>query len=169
MPIDLEHDLAAITRQESALMLPVFDAETAWQLGNLVRQIAVERNYRIVIDIRRFGSPYQPLFYTAFPGTTPDNFRWVERKANTVARFHRSSYAMGLRLAQAGVSFSEKYSLPDADYATHGGSFPLAVSGAGIVGSLTISGLTQREDHELAVEALCLFTDRNFDDYRLPS
>ena len=42
-----------------------------------------------------------------------------------------------------------------SDYAPHGGSFPLIVAGAGVIGSVTVSGLPQRADHELVVEALC--------------
>ena len=125
------------------------------------------RNHPVVIDVRRFGQPHQPLFYSALAGTTPDNARWVERKTNVVARFHRSSYAVGLSLAESGRSFSERYSLPDADYAAHGGSFPLHVAGTGVIGSLTVSGLPQREDHNLVVEALCLELGRDYDFFRL--
>jgi uncharacterized protein (UPF0303 family) len=166
-PPTIEQDIAAITRQERELTLPAFGPEVAWQLGTLLRNLAVERKHPLVIDIRRFGNPHQPLFYAALPGTTPDNARWVERKSNTVARFHRSSYQVGLHLKRSNATFAEKYALPDADYATHGGSFPLAVEGAGILGSLTVSGLPQRADHELVVEALCLHTHRDYADYRL--
>ncbi len=167
MPPTVEDDLAAITRQESELTLATFNHTDAWTLGTLVRALAVERGLPIVIDIRRFGDPYQPLFYTALPDTTPDNARWVQRKSNVVARFHRSSYQLGLHLKRSGASFAEKYALADAAYATHGGSFPLNVNGAGIIGSLTVSGLPQRADHELAVEALCLHTGRDYAAFRL--
>ncbi len=43
-----------------------------------------------------------------------------------------------------------------------GGSFPLAVTGAGVVGSVTVSGLPQRADHELVVEALCSVLGRDY-------
>ena len=152
----IPEDLTTIARQEAKLHLPHFDHDTAWRLGLSLRELAVARNQSIVIDIRRFGQPHQPLFYTALSGTTPDNPRWVQRKSNVVARFHRSSYAIGLMLAQDNRTFAERYSLPDADYAAHGGSFPLHVDGAGIIGSITVSGLPQREDHNLVVEALCL-------------
>jgi uncharacterized protein (UPF0303 family) len=148
-------DLATIARQEAELIFTAFDAETAWHLGTSLRELAVARGHSIVIDIRRFGHPHQPLFYTALAGTTPDNARWVERKSNVVARFHRSSYQLGLYLKHNDTTLVEKYSLPDAEYATHGGSFPLKVAGAGIIGSVTVSGLPQREDHNLVVEALC--------------
>ena len=164
----LEHDIAAVALQERELVLPAFNAAVAWELGSLVRHLAVDRGHALVIDIRRFGQPHERLFYAALPGSTPDNGRWVERKVNVVARFHRSSYAMGLKLRREGVSFADRYSLPDADYATHGGSFPLRVTGAGIVGSLTISGLAQRADHELAVEALCLHLGIPFAEHCLP-
>ncbi len=83
--------------------------------------------------------------------TTPDNPRWVQRKSNGVARFHRSSYAIGLALEQTSRTFSERYNLPDADYAAHGGSFPIHVTGTGIIGCVTVSGLPQREDHNLVI------------------
>jgi len=168
MPIaDIEQDIATITRQEREILLSRFTLDDAWRLGVTARELAVTRGLSLVIDIRRFGQPHQPLFYAALPGTTPDNIRWVERKSNVVARFHRSSYQVGLRLTQSKTTFVEKYALPDADYATHGGSFPLHVTGAGVIGSLTISGLPQRADHELAVEALCLHTGRQYSDFKL--
>jgi uncharacterized protein (UPF0303 family) len=164
----IPEDLATIARQEAKLHLPHFDHDTAWRLGLSLRELAVARNQSIVIDIRRFGQPHQPLFYAALAGTTPDNPRWVQRKSNVVARFHRSSYAIGLTLAQDNRTFAERYNLPDADYAAHGGSFPLHVDGAGIIGSITVSGLPQREDHNLVVEALCLELHRDHAALRLP-
>ena len=164
----IPEDLAAVAHQEGELHLPHFDCDTAWRLGVSLRELAVARNQSIVIDIRRFGQPHQPLFYTALAGTTPDNPRWVQRKSNVVARFHRSSYAIGLTLAHDNRTFAERYGLPDADYAPHGGSFPLHVDGAGIIGSVTVSGLPQRDDHNLVVEALCLELHRDPAALRLP-
>jgi uncharacterized protein (UPF0303 family) len=161
-------DLAAIIHQETELHFPHFDHNTAWSLGLTLRELAVSRKHPIVIDVRRFGQPYQPLFYTALPGTTPDNARWVQRKSNVVARFHRSSYQLGLQLQLNKTTFAEKYSLPDADYATHGGSFPIHVTGTGIIGSVTVSGLPQREDHNLVVEGLCIELRRDHNSLRLP-
>jgi uncharacterized protein (UPF0303 family) len=165
MPI--AEDLAAIPRQEAELRFSSFDYDTAWRLGQSLRELATSRSQSLVIDIRRFGQPHQPLFYTALAGTTPDNPRWVQRKSNVVARFHRSSYAIGLGLEQTGRTFSERYNLPDADYAAHGGSFPIHVTGAGIIGCVTVSGLPQREDHNLVIEALCLELKQDHDSLRL--
>ncbi|MEO6910266.1 MAG: heme-degrading domain-containing protein [Edaphobacter sp.] len=166
--MSIAEDLVTIARQEAELILPAFGAETAWRLGVSLRDLALSRHQSIVIDIRRFGQPPQPLFYAALSGTTPDNARWVQRKSNVVARFHRSSYQLGLYLKHNNTTFAEKYSLPDAEYATHGGSFPLKVAGAGIIGSVTVSGLPQREDHNLVVEALCLELKIDPSTLRLP-
>lgn len=165
MPLD--EDIKLIQRQEAEVRLPRFDNDVAWTLGNLLRDLAISRMQNIVIDIRRFGQPDQQLFYTALAGTTPDNARWVQRKINVVARFHRSSYQVGRYLEQVGKSFSERYNLPDADYAAHGGSFPLHIDGAGIIGAITVSGLPQRDDHNLVVEALCLHLGKDYGSLRL--
>lgn len=163
----LAEDIARIALQESSLTLESFLPETAWQLGCLLRELAVSRNLPLVIDVRRFGEPEQPLFYCALPGTTPDNRRWVERKVRTVARFYKSSYHVGRLLEQSGKTLAQRYSLPEEEYATHGGSFPLNVASAGIVGAVSVSGLPQRDDHELVVEALCLLTGRSYEMLRL--
>jgi uncharacterized protein (UPF0303 family) len=158
-------DLEKIAEQERELVLSRLDAGVAWNLGSRLRALAHERRLAVVIDIRRFG---QPLFYAAMDGTTPDNPEWVRRKSNVVARFHRSSYAVGLREKMMGVTLAESQGLAVADHATHGGSFPIAVAGAGVVGSITVSGLPQRADHELVVEALCAFLSRDYAELRLP-
>lgn len=157
-------DLEQIGMQERELQLPRLDAETAWQLGLRLRTMAAERGLAVVIDVRRFG---QPLFYAAMDGTTPDNPEWVRRKSNVVARFHSSSYAAGLKEKIKKQTLLESQALPVEDYATHGGSFPLAVIGAGVVGSVTVSGLPQRADHELVIEALCGLLGKNYADLRL--
>ena len=160
----LSDDLEKIATQERELRLPRLDAQIAWELGTRIRAMAVERGLILVVDVRRFG---QPLFYSALDGTTPDNTEWVRRKSNVVARFHRSSYAVGLTLKVKATTLLERYGLPVADYAADGGSFPLIVEGAGIVGSATVSGLPQRDDHNLVVEALCALLGRDFAALRL--
>jgi uncharacterized protein (UPF0303 family) len=158
-----EDDLAAIAMQERELCFDRFDEDVAWNLGSRLRTMAVARKGGVVIDIRRFG---QPLFYCALAGTTPDNAEWVRRKSNLVARFHRSSYRMGIEM---GASLFEKYALPMSDYAAHGGSFPICVQGSGVIGSITVSGLPQRADHELVVEALCVELGKDYGKMALPS
>jgi uncharacterized protein (UPF0303 family) len=157
-------DLARVALQEQELQFARFDEETAWRLGSQVRALAIARELSLVVDVRRF---WQPLFYAALPGTTPDNVEWVRRKGNVVARFHRSSYAIRLELDEKKSTLTDRYGLALADYAAHGGSFPLRVLGAGVIGSITVSGLPDRADHQLAVEVVCAELGRPFDALRL--
>jgi uncharacterized protein (UPF0303 family) len=159
----VSEDLEQVGLQEHELQLPGLDARFAWELGLRLRTLALESGLKIAIDVRRFG---QPLFYAAMEGTTPDNAEWVRRKSNVVARFNRSSYGVGLHL-KAKSDTLEARGLPIADYASQGGSFPLAVVGTGVVGSVTVSGLPQRDDHELVVEALCGLLGRDYTELKL--
>jgi uncharacterized protein (UPF0303 family) len=163
MRMALEEDIEKIAEQERALRLPRFDSRVAWELGTLLRRMAEERSLSVVIDVRRLG---QPLFYCALEGTTPDNPEWVRRKSNVVARYHRSSYSMGLSWKLKGQTLEER-GHSSADFAAHGGAFPLHVEGAGIVGCVTVSGLPQRDDHELVVEALCALLGRDYQTLKL--
>ncbi len=170
----LEQDLECIARQERELQWTAFNEADAWQLGSTLRELAVERQLAVVIDIRRFAPHLGnhsgvPLFYVALPGTAADNAEWARRKANLVARLGRSSYAIGLSLKVRNSTLQETYSLPSADYVSHGGAFPILIAGTGIIGSVTVSGLPQRDDHELVVEALCLELNRQYAELRLPS
>ena len=124
----LGEDLEQIATQERELVLPQFNAKTAWELGVRLWMMASERNLPVTIDIRRFG---QPLFYVALDGTSPDNVEWIRRKSNVVARFHRSSYAIGLKEKLKNETQYESQGLPIADYATHGGAFPHCGSRSG--------------------------------------
>jgi uncharacterized protein (UPF0303 family) len=157
--MDIVHDLQSIAAQEKALVFAQFNADRAWQLGAYLREIAKARGLALAIDVRTFG---QPLFCCVLDGATPDNVEWARRKGNVVAQFRRSSYAVGLRLQQAGATLVDKHGLAVADYASHGGAFPLTVAGAGVIGSVTVSGLPQRADHELVVEALCAQLDQDY-------
>lgn len=157
-------DLARIALQEEQLQLTSFDERTAWRLGSALLALATARNLAIVIDVRRIN---QLLFYAALPGTTPDNAEWVRRKTNVVFRFHRSSYAIGLELQEKQSNLLDRYGLPVADYVSHGGCFPVRVAQTGVVAAVTVSGLPQRADHELVVEALCVELGRDYEALRL--
>ena len=163
--MSLTQDLAVIAKQEEELVFPEFDVDAAWKLGSRLRELAASRQLPVAIDIRRIG---QPLFYSALKGSTPDNSEWVRRKGNVVARFYRSSYAVGLELKEANLTLTDKFALPSEDYASHGGSFPLKVARVGMIGSVTVSGLPQRADHELVVEALCGELGRDFQEFAFP-
>jgi uncharacterized protein (UPF0303 family) len=149
--MDLAADISRIALQEERLRLSSFDVDGAWQLGTSVRDIAARRGLALAIEIRLAR---ETVFFVAMPGTTPANADWARRKRNVVELLQRSSYGVGRSLEQEGRTLEQSMGLPARDYATHGGSFPLFVSGTGCVGVLTVSGAPQRLDHDVVVEAL---------------
>ena len=161
----LSEDLVIIAKQELRLKFPKFDEEVAWNIGCRLRDIAIARSAPVVIDVRRFG---QLLFFCAITGSTPDNAEWARRKSNVVARFHRSSYGLGLDLQEKNTTLADRFGLALTEFAAHGGSFPVAIVGSGVIGSVAVSGLPQRADHELVVEALCSELQCEYNEVRLP-
>ncbi|WP_117192633.1 heme-degrading domain-containing protein [Rhizobium terrae] len=159
-----ERDMAKIAEQEKALVFDRFDLTTAWELGSMLRDMALERGVGIAIDVKLHS---MPAFYLAMPGTSADNEGWVRRKRNLVLRFFQSSYAIGRKLAHFQDTVENRYGLSSADYAPHGGSFPITVAGVGCIGAVTVSGLPQREDHNMAVEALARLLNKDISSLRL--
>lgn len=149
--MSLIEDLEILTRQESLLRFPVFEPETAWQLGNLLRSALLARNAGGSVEIELAG---HLLFACATPGAKPSQADWIRRKRNTVHRFHRSSYAIGRELARNGTSLEAAHNLSETGFAAHGGGFPLFLAGTGCAGSIVLSGLPQRDDHNLVVTAI---------------
>lgn len=124
------------------------------EVGLALVQAAREQGKAVTVDITRGG---QQLFHFAMAGTSLDNGEWVKRKNRVVNRFGHSSYYMGISLKSAGKTIEEKYLLPESEYAPHGGAFPLIIKGVGVVGTITVSGLPQEEDHALVVSVLRQF------------
>jgi uncharacterized protein (UPF0303 family) len=157
-------DLDRISEQQRRLRLSAFDEDTAWRLGSDLRQRAIDRGAAVTIEVRLGG---ETVFLHAMPGTSPANADWARRKRNVVELLHRPSYAIGLEAERDGQSVLELMGLPERDVASHGGSFPIVVEGVGCIGAATVSGLPQRVDHELVVEALAALCGVDLDDVRL--
>ena len=151
MPESPEQELHRVEAEERELVLDSFDNQDALDLGLSLVEKARARKLPIEVDIERCG---QRVFHAALPGSAPDNGHWIERKKRLVNRTYRSSYATGLRLRVEQKTLAQLLYLDENDYAPHGGCLPVVVSRVGFVGTVTVSGLPQREDHELVVEAL---------------
>lgn len=156
--MNLDQDLATIARQENALCFEKFDEEIAWEIGKRLRAAAAERRAALAIDIFSGG---HSLFTCTLPGSSPNNSNWLRRKRNTVLHFQRCSYGFGLQLQKENADLTAKFGLPLSDYAVHGGSFPIRLVNAGVIGAITVSGLPQREDHKLVVSVLIAFLGKS--------
>ncbi len=132
-------------------MFESFTNDDGIALGLALVDAARTRQLAVTVDVRRGD---QQVFHAALPGTTADNDAWVERKVRVVRRFEQSSFRVGCALRRMGKTIDEAYLLEGSLYGAHGGAFPITVRGAGVVGVVTVSGLPQREDHELVVDVL---------------
>ena len=148
---ELEFLIAQLEEQQVRLQFSRFTNEDAWHLGSLLVAMGRDRGLVLTVDIRRHG---HQLFHAALPGTTPDNDSWIERKIRVVNRYGDSSFLVGRRLALGGKTLDEASGVEPILYAAHGGCFPIIVRDVGVVGTVTVSGLPQAQDHALVVEAL---------------
>jgi len=148
---DLRALIASLEAQEERLVFTRFDNADAWRLGSAMVAAAAERALPVTIDIRRHG---HQLFHAALPGTTAENDSWIERKINVVNRFSAASYLVGRRLAAEGTALDEALGVEPRRYAAHGGAFPVRIRDVGVVGTVTVSGLPQADDHAFVTEMI---------------
>ena len=69
-------------------------------------------------------------------------------------RQHKSSYRVGRELLQNNKVLDESQGVLPIDYAPHGGCFPIHITSVGVVGTITVSGIPQRDDHGFVVEQI---------------
>ena len=131
-------DLAILAQQESLLHFTDFTPDTAWQMGNRLRDALLEREAGGTVEIELAG---QLLFACTTVGAKPNQADWIRRKRNTVRHFARSSYAVGRQLELDQQTLELRYGLALADYAAHGGGFPILLAGSECVGTIIVSGL----------------------------
>jgi uncharacterized protein (UPF0303 family) len=146
--------LDQLAAEEAELGFERFDFDDAWRLGSMLVETARARALPIAIDIARGG---QQLFHAALPGSTPDNDAWIQRKIRSVLRFGRSSMRISLERSLDGRSLADVSFVDQREFAAAGGCFPIRVTGCGIIGTVTVSGLPQVDDHRLVVETIRAF------------
>ncbi|KAI8079758.1 uncharacterized protein BX664DRAFT_302825 [Halteromyces radiatus] len=145
--------VATLLEQEKRLQFTKFTSQDALDLGLKILETVKTKydNRPVAIDITVNGLI---LFRHAMDGTSPDNEMWIKRKSNAVNRFRHSSYWLGNALIIKNKSLEKAYFISEVDYATHGGSVPLIIKNVGMIGTITVTGLKQHEDHGVIIECL---------------
>ena len=143
--------LQQLLQEEQELQFTKFNEATAWQIGCQLVEQSVTAELSVTIDITRGD---HQLFHIGLRRTFPDNDEWIKRKVRLVYRFGHSSFKMGQLLKSKGKRIEEACLISESDYAPHGGCFPIIVKDTGMVGTITVSGLPQEEDHKLVVRAI---------------
>jgi len=151
MSEEMNTELDKIHELQGRLIFAEFNSDTAWDIGNLLYNRAKQEKKIIAISIVLNG---HKLFHYAFPGTDPSNDQWIKRKENTVNYFFKSSYEMALLMQIKKDTLANRYGLPPESYTASGGSVPIMIKNTGIVGTITVSGMRQEEDHYFIMDII---------------
>lgn len=150
--MSVAEDIAKIAEQEKRLVLTTFDEATAFAIGSAIRERGLAEKHPIVVQISVWD---RLLFYAALPGSSSSNFDWVRRKINVVKMFQKSTYRLVLEKDRPDRTFRPGDGLSPSDYVLAGGGFPVTIKDVGVVGVIGVSGLPERQDHAVIVDALC--------------
>lgn len=155
--INIQKNLEKVKNQEENLIFKRFSNEDALEIGLFIIGSAKKIGKPVAVNIVKNS---QTVFHYAMDGTSPDQDAWIKKKSNVVLRHHHSSYYMRLYNELKNRSYFEFYSVSPSEYAVHGGAFPIMIEGSGVIGVITVSGLSQEEDHELTVSAITHFLNK---------
>ncbi len=146
-----EDILKRLDDEHKDLQFKSFSNKKALQIGLKLLEIAEEKHLAITIDITRHN---HQLFHYACEGTSKDNDEWVKRKSNVVNHFSKSSFYIKYFLEQNDTSLEKMFFLNQNKYSAFGGSFPIIIKDTGCIGTITVSGLPDEEDHKLVISVI---------------
>ena len=159
----LDQHIALCEQQRQLTSVEHFTRGDAWALGNTLYQAALQAGYPMAIDITVNRTC---LFSALLPGATAENIDWVRRKRNLVELLGISSWEAGLMLTRRQTTLEARYGVSPRDFAPFGGSVPLQVTGCGMIGTVTVSGAPQRDDHNLVVRTLWVAAGRPLSEWQ---
>jgi uncharacterized protein (UPF0303 family) len=148
---DLAREIENREAEERELQFDSFSNEMALEIGLRIVERARELNKAVAVDIERNG---RQLFHHGMSGTAADNDEWIRRKNRVVNRFEKSSFHVGQLLALGGTTIQQKSFVDPMMFSAHGGAFPITIRNTGVVGTVTVSGLPQEEDHRLVTSVI---------------
>ncbi len=131
--------------------LESFSNKVAMDMGVRIIELAKSRNQAIAVEISRLN---HTVFLYVDDELPADKHNWLRRKANVAKHFEESSLAVKTTLQNRQMSLEKPFGLEEKDYIAKGGSIPVFVKNAGMVATITVSGLRDFEDHDIIIEAL---------------
>ncbi len=150
--MDIDRALAIIAGQEEILRFGSVSEEDLQAIGKdtVSRIRAMGRCGIVEVNVNGLT-----IFMESINANT-DNMEWVRRKRNLASRFWRSSLRTALEYRKTGKTL-EGRGMDWHDYALSGGSFPILLKTGLPVGTITVSGMTEWEDHQTAADAIAAF------------
>jgi uncharacterized protein (UPF0303 family) len=131
--------------------LESFSNQIAMEMGLRIIELAKSRDQAIAVEISRLN---HTVFLYVEDGLPADKHNWLRRKANVAKYFEESSLAVKATLEKRQMSLEKPFGLEEKDYIAKGGSIPVFVKNAGMIATITVSGLRDFEDHDIIIEAL---------------
>lgn len=161
-----------LLEKEYNVTFDTFTHKLAFQMGENIKKTLDTYQEPLGIEIVLQGLP---VFSYYKEGTTLNTKSWIEGKRKVVEFFGRSSayieeWAKSLENKEdldkntytfPYQNFYNKFSLDPIIYRICGGSFPILIKNIGMIGSITISGLSRKEDHLLCEQALFYIKTHN--------
>lgn len=146
--------------EEKELELTKFSNEDAFELGKIVIELVKSKypNKFVTISIEKNKNK---IFYYKMDWAREDFDYWIKGKRNCVERFNHSSLYLKEYAASKDYDFYERYNLDKNLFRLDGGGYPISIKETGIIGNICISGITSYEDHNLCVESLKIFKEKN--------
>ena len=152
--MDIKECISIVENQEKILRFSSFNRRDVWELGQQMVSGILKDNMKLSLSIRLLHG--FNLFQYAPEGITIDNESWMTRKFNVVRDFEISSLLNFLRYRDRNQTLQDRGYDPQR-YALSGGSFPIHISGTGIIGAVVASGMPHLIDHGFIVDNISRF------------
>ena len=131
--------------------LDSFSNRMALDMGLKIIALAESRNQHIAVEICRLN---HSIFLYVDDKLPVDKHNWLRRKANVAKQFEESSLNVKNDLELGRMTLEKTFGLDEKDFLAKGGSIPIFVKNAGMIATITVSGLHDKEDHKIIIEAL---------------
>lgn len=128
-----------------------FSNRIAFDIGLKIVELAKSRNQHIAVEVSRLN---HTVFLFVDDNLPADKHNWLRRKANVAKRFEESSLCVKNDLKEGQMSLEKTFGLDERDFIAKGGSIPIFIKNAGMIGTITVSGLRDEEDHNIIIESL---------------
>ncbi|MBA2584110.1 MAG: heme-binding protein [Bacteroidetes bacterium] len=131
--------------------LDSFNNRIGLEMGLAIVNLAKERNQNVAVQIDRLN---HAIFIYVDDNLPADKHNWLRRKANVAKQFEESSLCVKNDLKEGNMTLEKTFGLDEKDFLAKGGSIPIFVKKAGMVATITVSGLHDEEDHKIIIDAL---------------
>jgi uncharacterized protein (UPF0303 family) len=131
--------------------LDSFSNQIALEMGMKIIDLAKSRNQHIAVEICRLN---HTVFIYVDDDLPVDKHNWLRRKANVAKQFEESSLSVKNDLKEGNMTLEKTFGLDEKDFLAKGGSIPIFIKNAGMIATITVSGLHDEEDHKIIIDAL---------------